>query len=302
LKVLVAGSSGLIGTALCKALESRGDEVLRLVRRTPRGANEYQWDPTSHSLDAAILSGVNAVVNLAGAGVGDKRWTPEYKQMILQSRVDSTATLASALAQARNKLGASDSPSVFVAASAIGFYGDTGDSSVTEASPPGSGFLAEVCVAWEAAATPAQVAGVRVVHPRTGLVMSPNGGALARMLPIFRAGLGGKLGTGKQWWSFISLADEIRAICALIDDSRYSGPVNLTAPHPARNSEVTRALGRLLKRPTLAAVPAAALKAALGEFSIEVLGSAKVLPSVLEQNGFDFLYPDIDATLRNALS
>jgi uncharacterized protein (TIGR01777 family) len=302
LKVLVAGSSGLIGTALCKAVKSRGDEVVRLVRRAPRGADEYQWDPTSHELDVAILSGVNAVVNLAGAGVGDKRWTPEYKQIILQSRVDSTATLASALAQARNKYGAGNSPIVFVAASAIGFYGDTGDTSVTEASPPGSGFLAEVCVAWEAAATPAQVAGVRVVHPRTGLVMSPNGGALARMLPIFRAGLGGKLGTGKQWWSFISLPDEIRAICALIDDSRYSGPVNLTAPHPARNSEVTKALGRLLKRPTLAVVPAAALKAALGEFSIEVLGSAKVLPSVLEQYGFDFLYPDIDATLRNALS
>lgn len=302
MKVLVAGSSGLIGTALCNELLARGDEVIRLVRRQPRAANEFLWDPTNHSLDVETLSGVNAVVNLAGAGVGDKRWTPEYKQLILQSRVDSTATLANALAQVRNKAGGSDSPSVFVAASAIGFYGETGDSSVTEASPPGKGFLAEVCVAWEAAATPAQVAGVRVVHPRTGLVMSPNGGALARMLPIFRAGLGGKLGSGKQWWSFISLTDEIRAICALIDDERYSGPVNLTAPHPARNSDVTRTLGRLLKRPTFAAVPEAALKAALGEFSIEVLGSAKVLPSVLERNGFDFLYPNIESTLRNALS
>jgi uncharacterized protein (TIGR01777 family) len=245
---------------------------------------------------------VGAVVNLAGAGVGDQRWTPAYKQTILQSRVDSTATLANALAEARNKKGAATCPEVFVAASAIGYYGETGESAVTEASPPGTGFLAEVCVAWEAAATPAQIAGVRVVHPRTGLVMSPNGGALARMLPIFKAGLGGKLGNGKQWWSFISLADEIRAICALIDDSRFAGPVNLTAPHPARNAEVTKALGRLLKRPTFAAVPAAALKAALGEFSIEVLGSAKVLPSVLEKNGFDFLYPDIDSTLHNALS
>jgi uncharacterized protein (TIGR01777 family) len=302
LKVLVAGSSGLIGTALCSALGARGDEVIRLIRRPAKSPDEVSWSPESHSLDVSVLAGVGAVVNLAGAGVGDQRWTPVYKQTILQSRVDSTATLANALAEARNKKDAANCPEVFVAASAIGYYGETGESAVTETSPPGTGFLAEVCVAWEAAATPAQIAGVRVVHPRTGLVMSPNGGALARMLPIFKAGLGGKLGNGKQWWSFISLADEIRAICALINDSRFVGPVNLTAPHPARNSEVTKALGQVLGRPTFAAVPAAALKAALGEFSIEVLGSAKVLPSVLEKNRFDFLYPDIDSTLRNSLS
>lgn len=300
MRVLVAGSSGLIGTALVRHLRARGDDVIRLIRRPPANESEIFWSPSSGELDPAALDGVHAIVNLAGAGVGDKRWTPEYKKLILDSRVLATATLTNALV--KNRAGAAQSVEVFVSASAIGYYGETGEMAVTESSPAGTGFLADVCVDWESAATPASVAGIRVVHPRTGLVLAKQGGALARMLPIFKAGLGGRLGSGRQWWSFISLQDEIGAICELIDKSVYRGAVNLTAPQPARNSEVTTALGQILRRPAIAAVPAAALKVALGEFSIEVLGSAKVLPSVLEQNGFQFADPTIDKALRSAIA
>jgi len=298
-RVLIAGSSGLIGTALIEHLRSRGDEVLRLVRRAPAQPDEIYWSPEKAEIAPTTLGGVTAVVNLAGAGVGDKRWSTDYKELILSSRVSSTATLAKAIADHRSTT--AQQIEVFVSASAIGYYGETGDQAVTEAAPAGSGFLADVCVAWEAAATPAANAGVRVTHPRTGLVMSKNGGALARMLPIFKAGLGGKLGSGRQWWSFISLRDEVRAIIELIDNPAYLGPVNLTAPEPARNVHVTKTLGKILRRPTFAAVPAAALQAALGEFSIEVLGSAKVLPTVLQQNHFEFKDPTIEMTLRSAI-
>lgn len=300
MRVLVAGGSGLIGTALVRYLRDRGDEVARLVRRPATRPDEFTWSPSSGVLDSAALNGTHALVNLSGAGVGDQRWSPEYKKLILDSRVSATSTLANALVV--NRANAAQSVEVFVSASAIGYYGETGEKAVTEASPAGNGFLADVCVDWESAAKPAAEVGVRVVHPRTGLVMSKDGGALARMLPIFKAGLGGRLGSGRQWWSFISLQDEIRAICALIDDQNYRGPVNLTAPEPARNIEVTKALGRLLRRPAFAAVPASALRIALGEFSIEVLGSAKVMPSVLAQNGFAFADPTIEKALRSAIA
>lgn len=299
MRVLIAGSSGLIGSALIGQLRSRGDEVLRLVRSPVKTPDERFWSPSADQIDPQVFNGVNAVVNLAGAGVGDKRWTSDYKKLILDSRVFATSTLANNLAKHRSR--SANAVQVFIAASAIGFYGETGDTAVTEAAPAGRGFLADVCVAWELAASPALAAGIRVVHPRTGLVMSKNGGALARMLPIFKAGLGGRLGSGRQWWSFISLRDEVRAIVELIDNPAYQGPVNLTAPQPARNSDVTKALGKLLRRPTFASVPATALQAALGEFSIEVLGSAKVLPAVLEQNDFKFSDPEIEMALRSAI-
>ena len=286
MKIAVTGASGLIGTALVPALRRDGHQVLRLVRRPAQAPDEVTWDPTRQTVDLGGLAGTQAVVHLAGVGVGDKRWTDAYKAQILSSRVLGTRTIARAIARM-------DPPaSVLVSASAIGFYGDTGDRPVDESAPPGSGFLAEVVQAWEAAADEAREAGVRVVHPRSGLVMSRNGGAWGRMLPLFRLGVGGRLGSGRQYWSFITLADELRALTFLLE-SGLSGPVNLTAPHPVTNAELTRAMGRALHRPTLLPVPAFALKTALGEFSTEVLGSQRVLPAALQAAGFLFEQPDI---------
>ncbi|MBU6213009.1 MAG: TIGR01777 family oxidoreductase [Actinomycetales bacterium] len=296
--VIVSGASGLIGTALCASLEADGHTVTRLVRQGKVGPGRVLWNPRAADatgIPAGTLEGVDAVVHLAGAGVGDKRWTDAYKREILESRTLSTQTVAAAVAATENK------PPVLISASAIGFYGDTGDTAVDEDSPAGRGFLADVVVQWEGAADAAREAGVRVAHPRTGLVMSKWGGAWQRMLPLFKAGLGGKLGSGQQWWSWISLRDEVRALRFLID-SDLSGPVNLTAPNPATNAAVTAAMGRALKRPALLPAPAFALKAALGEFSVEVLGSARVTPSRLERAGFTWLDPTIEDALRTLLA
>ena len=287
MRVAVAGSSGLIGTALCTALTERGDEVVRLVRRTTQSRAEITWNPRSGDIDSDRFINIDAVVNLAGAGVGDHRWTQEYKREIRESRVDGTHTLATAIAERANDI------SVFIAASAIGYYGDRGSEELTEESSKGTGFLSDVVADWEAAAQPARDAGVRVVHPRTGLVASADGGAWQRMLPLFRCGLGGKLGSGNQYWSFISLRDEIRALLHLIDTGDLSGPVNLTAPTPVTNRVVTKTLGEALHRPTIAAVPSFALKTALGEFSTEVLSSSRVLPARLEASGFSWQDPTI---------
>ena len=295
MKVAVAGSSGLIGQALVEALGRAGHEAVRLVRREPRGKDEVRWSPGS-PLDPAALAGVDAAVNLAGAGVGDKRWTPAYKKVLLDSRVGSTQTLATALAALEPK------PRVFVAASAVGYYGpDHGDAVLDESSPAGGDFLARLCVQWEAAAGPAAAAGIRVVHPRTGLVLDGSGGAAARMFPLFKVGLGGRLGSGRQYWSCISLADEVRALLFLLTADGVSGPVNLTNPQPVTNAVVTRTLGRTLHRPTLAAAPAFALRAVLGEFAGAVLGSARVVPRALLDAGFAFRHPDIDSVVRAAL-
>lgn len=295
MKVLIAGASGLIGSALQASLRSAGDEVVILVRRPAHSPGELSWDPGRRWLPAGALDGVDAVVNLSGAAVGDHRWTPAYRSVILNSRVDATATLATAIAATRPH-------PAFVSASAIGFYGDTGDTIVDESAGPGAGFLTDVVLAWESATAPAADAGARVVLVRTGLVMAATGGALARMLPLFRAGLGGRLGTGRQWWSFISLRDEIRALHHCLTTPTTAGPLNLTAPQPARNSDVTRALGRLLGRPTVASVPAFALRAALGGFAVEVLGSTRVVPTALLAADFIFEDPTIDAALASALS
>lgn len=282
----MTGASGLIGTALVAHLRADGHEVLRLVRRPAARPDEVTWDPVAGTVDLGRLSGVDAVVHLAGAGVGEHRWTAAYRQVILDSRVQGTGTIARAVAEL------DPAPGVLVSASAIGFYGDTGSRAVDETAPRGAGFLAEVVEAWEAAAEPARVAGVRVVHPRSGLVMARSGGAWARLLPLFRLGVGGRLGNGRQYWSYITLEDEVRALTHLLD-SELAGPVNLTAPEPATNAEITKAMGAALHRPTLLPVPAIALRTVLGEFSSEVLGSARVRPARLLADGFAFRHPDL---------
>ena len=293
MRIAIAGSSGLIGTALVEALRADGHEVLRLVRRPATAPTEVTWDPYKGEIDLAALSGVDALINLAGAGVGDHRWTAKYKKTILQSRVKTTETISKAAAELKVP--------VLINGSAIGWYGDTGSNEVDESAPCASGFLPDVVRQWEAATKPASDAGVRVVLARTGLVMAVKGGAWAKMLPLFKLGLGGKLGSGKQSWSFISLADEIAALKFLLTNSAISGPVNLTAPNPATNAEITKALGKALRRPTLFPAPAFALKLVLGEFSQEVLGSNRVLPRKLLAAGFTFAHPDIESATRTLL-
>ncbi|HEX6888652.1 MAG TPA: TIGR01777 family oxidoreductase [Candidatus Nanopelagicales bacterium] len=294
MRIAVTGASGLIGTALVPHLRRQGHDVLRLVRGAASAPDAVRWDPMGGTVDLRALEGIDAAVHLAGAGVGDHRWTDAYKAEIRDSRVRGTDTIARAMAGLERR------PSVLVSGSAIGFYGDTGDRAVDESAEAGTGFLADVVVAWEAAADPAREAGIRVVHPRTGLVVAGRGGAWGRLWPIFKLGGGGRLGSGHQWWSFISLRDEVAALTFLLD--HVAGPVNLTAPTPATNAEVTTAMGRLLKRPTLLPVPAKALELALGEFSSEVLGSARVLPNRLLEAGFVFQDPTIEQALAAALA
>ncbi|MFE9168319.1 TIGR01777 family oxidoreductase [Streptomyces kebangsaanensis] len=294
-RVAVAGASGLIGGALVRSLRADGHEVVRLVRRAPRGVDEVRWDPAGRSVDRAGLAGCDVVVNLAGAGVGDRRWTEAYKQEIRDSRVLGTAALAEAVASLDVP------PRVFVSGSAIGFYGDTGDRVVDEDAPPGDGFLPRLCVEWERAAAPAREVGVRTVFARTGLVVAREGGAWGRLFPLFKAGLGGRLGDGRQYWSFIALHDEVAALRHLVDTGSLSGPVNLTAPQPLTNREITAAMGRVLHRPTLLSVPAPVLRGVLGEMAGDVLGSARVVPKRLLESGFSFAFPGIEDAVRAAL-
>jgi len=285
-RVVVSGASGLIGRHLVPSLRAGGHDVLVLVRRPPRSPEEFRWDPASGSLDPAALAGADAVVNLSGVGVGDHRWTPEYKREILGSRVQTTSTLVTAmLAQERR-------PSVLVNASAIGAYGEAGDTVLTEDSPFGDDFLAGVVREWEAATQPAADAGIRVATARTGLLASPAGGAFGRLLTLFHLGVGGRLGSGQQWWSLISMPDEVRALTFLLEHP-VSGPVNLTAPVPAHNSVVTKALGSSLHRPTVVPVPGFALRTVLGEFAGSILMSQRVVPQRLLDAGFTFRHPDV---------
>ncbi|WP_037884730.1 TIGR01777 family oxidoreductase [Streptomyces sp. NRRL S-646] len=295
-RIAVAGASGLIGGALVRSLTADGHEVVRLVRRAPRAKDEVRWDPEGRRVDPGVLAGCDVVVNFAGAGVGDRRWTDAYKTQIRRSRVLGTAALAGAIAELDEK------PRVFVNGSAMGYYGETGDRAVDESAPPGTGFLPELCVEWEGAAVPAQEAGVRTVFTRTGLVVARGGGAWGRLFPLFRAGLGGRMGDGRQYWSYIALHDEVAAIRHLIDTDGLSGPFNLTAPTPLTNREITAAMGRVLHRPTLFAVPAPVLRTVLGEMAGDVLGSARVLPRRLLESGFTFAFPDIEGALQAALA
>jgi uncharacterized protein (TIGR01777 family) len=286
-RIAVTGASGLIGTALVGYLKSQGHTVQRLVRRAAVSSEEITWDPIAGTVDMDALAGVDAVIHLAGAGVSDKRWTKKYKSEILNSRLLGTTTIAKAVAIVK--------PQVFISASAIGWYGESGNRAVIESDRVGDDFLAAVCHEWESAA---DLAGdVRTVKLRTGLVLDPTGGALGKMLPLFRFGLGGKLSNGKQWWSWITLHDQIRAIAFLLEN-KVSGPVNLTSPNPVTNSEFTAGLARAMHRPALFPVPAFALKIVLGGFSAEVLGSKKVMPQVLTEAGFTFDYPHISSALE----
>ena len=288
MRILISGGSGLIGSALIPHLTKQGHSVTYLVRRPARNANEILWNPATGELDSQAMENIDAVINLSGAGVGDRRWTKKYKNTILQSRLDSTRTLVNAINAATNK------PSIFINASAIGFYGDRGSEKVNENSPIGIGFLANVVQQWEAEATSAQT---RVAMLRTGLVLTPKGGAFAKLLPLFKLGLGGVIAGGKQYWSFISITDEIRAIDFVLNND-VSGPVNLTAPHPVTNREVTTALAKALHRPALLPVPGFALRIVLGEFSSDITGGAAVIPAKLQNAGFQWLHPTIESAIE----
>jgi uncharacterized protein (TIGR01777 family) len=290
-KIAVTGASGLIGSSLVPSLRRQGHEVVTLVRREPRAPWEARWDPSSGEVDLAPLHGTDGVVHLAGAGVGDRRWTEGYKRLILSSRVDGTRTLAEAVARLDPR------PSVLVSGSAIGWYGDRGEELLDERSNGGESFLAHTTRAWEGAADPARDAGVRVVHPRTGLVMARSGGAFGQLLPLIRLGLGGPIGSGRQWWSWITLRDQVRALTWLLEQP-VSGPVNLTAPAPARQRDVVKALARVLHRPAFVPAPALALRLVLGEFAGEVLASQRVVPGRLQESGFVFEHPDLDSAAR----
>lgn len=290
MKIVISGASGLIGSALVKQLRSSGHEVITLVRSGSPKPNQALWNPAKGEIDTSACQNTDVFINLSGAGVGDRRWTTAYKKEILNSRVQTTQLIA--------KTAAAVGAKVLINASAIGWYGETGSTWVDESSPVGNDFLAEVVQAWENATQAAVDAGVRVVTIRTGLVAAPSGGAWAKMLPLFKLGLGGQMGSGKQYWSFISLRDELRAIEFLMNNADISGPVNLTAPEPATNSQTTKALARALALPALFPVPAPILKVVLGEFSTEVLGSKRVMPKVLLANGFEFLDADIESAMN----
>lgn len=299
MRVAITGSTGLIGSALTRSFLLDGHQVVRLTRSAKPaagdGSESATWDPKAGTVQPGALEGVDAVVHLAGAGVGDKRWTDAYKQELWDSRVLGTRTIANAVAALDVK------PRVLISASAVGYYGDTGDRVVEENTPAGNDFLAKLSVDWEAAAAPAAAAGIRVVHPRTGLVVSAKGGAWGKLFPLFRLGLGGRLGSGDQYWPFIALADHIAALRFAIDDDHVVGPLNFSAPEPITNREVTEAMGRALHRPTLASVPEFALKIVLGEFAASVTGSCRSVPAGLLKAGFTFSYPTIEESLESVL-
>jgi uncharacterized protein (TIGR01777 family) len=292
MRVMIAGSSGLIGTSLVPHLRHSGHEVLRLVRRAPRAPDERGWDPPAGRLQDGALDGVDAVINLCGVGIGDRRWSGARKQALKDSRVEPTEVLAAAVA-------AHQVP-VLINASGINYYGDTGDREVDETAPRGRGFLAELCEDWEAATAAAQPTS-RVVRLRSGAVLSASGGLLGRLRPVFRLMLGGRIGTGRQYLPWISLDDEVGAIAFLLEHPEVSGPVNLVGPDPVTNAQFTDALGRTLGRPTPLPVPAVALKAVLGEAANElVLTGPRAVPAVLQRTGYQFLHTTVTEALAAA--
>ncbi len=292
-KLVISGSSGLIGSALVPELAGRGHEVVRLVRRAPTAPDELHWDPAAGILQAEALADVDVVVNLAGATIG-QRWTQRAREQILSSRVDTTRLLAETAATR------SPRPALIVA-SAVGYYGDRGDEELTEASEHGDGFLADVAVEWERAAQPARDAGARTVHLRQGIVLSRAGGALARLLTPFRLGLGGRVGSGTQYWSWISLVDAVATYVWAIEGD-VSGPVNAVAPRPVTNTELVTALGTVLRRPTRVPLPSLAVRAMFGQMGAEMLlGGQRALPARLTEAGFAFSHPDVQSGLRSAL-
>lgn len=294
MRVVIAGSSGLIGTSLVAALRSAGHDVFRLVRRTPAGPDEIGWDPTSGSLDPEALKGADAVVNLCGVGIGDKRWTGAYKQAVRDSRIVPTEVLARAVVEA--------SVPALINASGINFYGDTRDRIVDETSPAGTGFLAEVCRDWEKATSFASENGVRVVLLRSAAVLSRHGGMMGKLRPLYKLGLGGRLGSGRQYFPWISLTDEVRAIVFTIENTAIVGPVNLQGPAPVTNAQFNSAMGRAAHRPSPWVVPGFAISLIIGEFANEaILSNPRAIPAVLEKNGFTFEHNTIGEALADTV-
>ena len=296
MKILISGSHGLVGTALIKALETDGHEIFRLVRYAPRSEAEVEWSPDRYSIALAMIEGFDAVVNLAGESIAEGRWTDEKKRRIRESRVKGTKLLGDALANLTSR------PKTFICASAIGYYGNRGDESLTESSAPGDDFLAEVCVEWEKATALATEKGIRVVNARFGVILDANGGALAKMLPPFRMGIGGKIGSGRQWMSWIALDDVIGALKFALANETVKGPVNFVAPNPVRNSEFTRTLGKALSRPTLFPIPAFGVRLLFGEMGEALLlGGQRVEPERLKSSGYEFQYSQLESALRGVL-
>lgn len=291
MRIVVSGASGFLGAPLVRRLRADGHDVVQLVRREPRGLGEARWDPATGELDAGALAGVEAAVNLNGVGVGDRRWTPDYQALIRSSRVDATRTMATALSRL------DPVPRVLLNASGIDYYGAGGDEELTEGSGPGSGFLSDVVQDWEAATAPARQAGIRVVCLRAAPVMGPGGGAFAPLLRLFRLGLGGTLGNPRAWWSFITLDDHLGVVRFLLDRDVH-GPVNVTAPFPARNADLTRALARAVHRPALLPVPTVALRVAIGGFAGPVTASKRVVPAALLDAGYRFRHPDVETACQ----
>jgi uncharacterized protein (TIGR01777 family) len=296
MRVAVTGASGLIGTALTAALQAGGHDVVRVVRTDNGGPGTVRWDPKAGTIDAAGLAGIEAAVHLAGAGIADHRWTDAYKRELVDSRVQGTSLLARTLA------GLEPGPQVLISASGIDYYGDRGDDIVDETAPQGTGFLSDLCQQWEAAADPARAAGLRVAHTRSGIVLSARGGALKKQLPLFKLGLGGRFGSGRQWQSWIAIDDEVGAMVHLLT-ADVAGPVNLTSPQPVTNAEFAKSLGTVLHRPTIVPVPSFGPKLLVGSELAEVLlfESKRVVPRVLEASGFRFRYPTLDGALRAVL-
>lgn len=297
MRIVVSGSHGMVGTALLPALAARGHEVIRLVRSPVAASPEIPWDPQAGRLDPASLSGVEAIIHLAGENIASKRWSEEQKKRIRESRVKGTSLLAETMA------GLAEAPRVFISSSAIGYYGDRGDETLSEDSPPGNGFLSGVCQAWESATAPAVRKGIRVVLLRFGVILSPSGGALKKMLLPFRLGLGGPLGTGRQQMSWITLDDAVGVVLHTLDLSALRGPVNAVTSHPVSNSEFTRTLGRVLHRPAFLPMPAAAARLAFGEMADALLlSSARVEPQRLLASRYPYQDPELEPALRRLLS
>jgi uncharacterized protein len=296
MKVVLTGASGLLGHALVSSLHGDGHDVVRLVRRTAAASDEARWDPQTGYVDPGALAAADAVIHLAGPGMGDRPWTAARKRLLLDDRVSATRTIAVAMAAADPR------PRALLSMSGIGFYGNPGEQVLTEDDPQGGGYVAEIAAAWENSAAPAADAGVRVVRMRTGVVLSASGGAFGRLLPIFRLGIGGRLGTGRQWWSWVALPDFVAAVRFLLDHENIAGPVNITAPEPIRNADLTKAMGRVLHRPTITFVPSFALKLPLRDFADDLLGGQRAVPRRLLDAGFSFAHPSFEPALRAVLT
>ena len=297
MKVLVSGSHGLVGTALIKSLEQEGHDCFRLVRHAPHSAHEIEWSPERYSIALSLIEGFDAVVHLAGESIAEGRWSDEKKKSIRESRVKGTRLLGDALANLTQQ------PKVLISASAIGYYGNRGDETLTEASAPGDDFLSEVCVEWEKATDLAKEKGIRTVNARFGIILDKDGGALKKMLPPFKMGIGGRIGDGQQWMSWIALDDVVDAIKFALTNDSLQGPVNFVAPNPVRNAEFTKTLGKVLSRPTIFPIPAFGVRLAFGEMADALLlSSQRVEPKRLNETGYEFQYQIVKTALESTLS